>query len=31
VNTNSLLDNIAGISSALSFIPIGGTNPPVSL
>ena len=31
VNTNSLFDNIAGISSAFSFTPTGGINPPVSL
>ena len=31
VNTNSLLANIAGMSSAFSFTPTGGINPPVSL
>ena len=31
VNTNSLFDNIAGMSSAFSFTPTGGINPPVSL
>ena len=29
--TNSLFDNIAGMSSAFSFTPTGGINPPVSL
>ena len=31
VNTNSLFDNIAGMSSAFSFTPTGGINPPLFL